>query len=234
MHRMNVSLEKLAENYHNVLKRIHHAAEQAGRDPMDVKLVAVTKYVDDSVVRSLYQLGCRNFGENRPQVLWEKADKLSDCDISWHMIGHLQTNKVKRSLPMIYLLHAGDSLKLLNAVNREANAKGVVADVLCEVNISGDGSKHGFSPDSMADSLTDISQMQNVRVKGLMAMASLTGGTERAGEDFQKLRRLRDQLQQVVPDNVSLSELSMGMSGDFEQAIDHGATLVRVGSVLYQ
>ena len=231
---MNVSLEKLAQNYHSVLARIHHASEQAGRDPNDVKLVAVTKYVDDSVVRSLYKLGCRNFGENRPQVLWEKADKLSDCDISWHMIGHLQTNKVKRSLPMISLLHAGDSLKLLNAVNREASMKGVVADVLCEVNISGDETKHGFEPESMADSLTEISQMQNVRVKGLMAMASLTGGTERAGEDFEKLRQLRDQLEQIVPDNVSLGELSMGMSGDFEQAIEHGATLVRVGSVLFE
>lgn len=233
MHLMNISLEKLAENYHNVLTRIHHAAELAGRDPMDVKLVAVTKYVDDSVVRSLYQLGCRNFGENRPQVLWEKADKLSDCHISWHMIGHLQTNKVKRSLPMINLLHAGDSLKLLNAVNREAMAKGIVADVLCEVNISGDDSKHGFRPDSMADSLTEISQMEHVRVKGLMAMASLTGGTARAGEDFEKLRQLRDRLQQLVPANVSLGELSMGMSGDFEQAIAHGATLVRIGSILF-
>lgn len=230
---MNPTVDKLAENYHAVIERIRVAAERARRAPEDVQLVAVTKYVDHSVVRSLYDLGCRHFGESRPQVLWEKAEALTDCDINWHMIGHLQTNKVKKTLPLISLLHAGDSLKLLKTVDKEARASGNPIDVLCEVNISGDESKHGFVPDSMSDSLAEISALENVRVKGLMAMASLSGGAEQANEDFEKMSQLRDQLRPRIPSNVSLDELSMGMSGDFEQAISHGASLVRVGSVLF-
>ena len=230
---MNPTFDKLAENYHAVLDRIRIAAERAERPQEDVQLVAVTKYVDHSVVRSLYGLGCRHFGESRPQVLWEKAEALEDCDIEWHMIGHLQTNKVKKTLPLVSLLHAGDSLKLLKTVDKEATDNGNPVDVLCEVNISGDESKHGFVPDSMSKSLAEISELKNVRVNGLMAMASLSGGAEQANRDFEKMEKLRDQLRPDAPSNVSLDMLSMGMSGDFEQAIAHGATLVRVGSVLF-
>lgn len=231
---MNLPIGQLAKNYQSVLDRIESAATAAGREPGDICLVAVTKYVDEEVVRQLYDLGCRHFGESRPQALWQKAESLKGLDIQWHMIGHLQTNKVRRTLPSLCLLHSGDSLKLLSLVNEEAERIETQTDVLCEVNISGDETKHGFTEEHLLESIESIGQLKHICVKGLMAMASRSGGVERAKMDFERMESLRQKLVDRQIDGVSMDELSMGMSGDFEQAIAHGATLVRVGSVLFE
>lgn len=225
---------QLKKNYQQVLDRIEKAALAADRDADEIQLVAVTKYVDAEIVRALYELGCRHFGESRPQVLWQKSQELSDLPIHWHMIGHLQTNKARRTLPHIHLLHSGDSVKMLEVLNEEARRVDATVDVLCEVNISGDPAKHGFSPDELSQALQEVSSFEGIRIKGLMAMASRMGGADKAAGDFEKMFRLREQFKDSVPSHVSLRELSMGMSGDFEQAIAWGATLVRVGSILFE
>ena len=228
------SILRLEQNYRNVVARIARAADSANRDPADIRLVAVTKYVDASIVRMLYELGCRCFGESRPQVLWQKAKELEDLDIEWHMIGHLQTNKVRRTLPVISLLHSGDSSKLIEFVDSESSGQGITTDLLCEVNISGDPTKHGFTTEELRSSLDGIGSLNNIRIMGLMAMASRAGGSDQAKRDFEQMAEFRELLQKESPESISLNELSMGMSGDFEEAIASGATLVRVGSVLFE
>lgn len=231
---MNMAIDRLAENLAGVKQRIERAALAVDRDPATVRLVAVTKYVDADVIRRLYKLGCRDFGESRPQALWEKAVELEDLDLRWHMIGHLQTNKVRRTLPCVSLLHSADTIHLLQKVDQESKRLDLVAQVLCEINISGDETKHGFSPDAIESALREIAELSNVRVRGLMAMASRQGGVERAEDDFRRMQELMADLKHFRIAGVELDELSMGMSADFEQAIAHGATIVRVGSVLFQ
>lgn len=231
---MNFSTDRLAQNYQSVLNRIERAAVAAGREPAEICLVAVTKYVDADVIKGLWDLGCREFGESRPQALWQKAEELEPLELHWHLIGHLQTNKVRKTLPCVSLIHSGDSLKVIQAIEKESERVDRVTEILCEVNISGDDSKHGMRPERVGEHLAQIADWGHVRVKGLMAMASLGGGAAQARQDFEKMQRLRDDLAREVPDSISLAELSMGMSGDFEQAIECGATLVRVGSSLFE
>lgn len=223
----------IAANLQRVRDQIADAARQ-GRRPEEITLVGVTKYVDAAATRSLFECGCVDLGEARPQSLWEKAEALSDLPIRWHMIGHLQRNKVKRTLPHVSLLHSGDSLRLLQAVDAEAADLGRVIDVLLEVNISGDAAKHGFSPEELRASLDSIAALPHLKVLGLMTMAALDGGPERAQRDFSSLRQLRDELQLNCPAALELRELSMGMSGDFREAIPEGATIVRLGSALWE
>lgn len=228
------ALDLIAANLQRVQDRISAAAHRANRNPSNVQLIGVTKYVDADQTRLLYQAGCHDLGESRPQSFWEKAEVLADLPVRWHMIGHLQRNKIKRTLPLVSLLHSGDSLRLLTEVNEEAAKLDRVVDVLVEVNISGDESKHGFAPDDVESALTTIATLTKVRVRGLMTMASLDGDNEQARREFASLRDLRDRLSSNCPLNVSLAELSMGMSGDFEEAILEGATMVRVGSALWE
>lgn len=231
-------IEKLRNNLDDVRKRIEAAAVGSGRQGNDITLVGVTKYVDADVTRAFVEAGCATLGENRPQQLWDKAERLSDLDIQWHMIGHLQRNKVKRTLEMASLIHSADSLRLLNAINSAAESLGVEANVLLEVNVSGEAAKHGFP--GAADSgaleavVEHVGTLGSIRVHGLMAMAGLVGDLTDARREFVLLRNIRDRLaQQGLPTNVQMQELSMGMSGDFEVAIEEGATIVRVGSALF-
>ena len=222
----------IAENVENVRQRISRAAEKSGRSETDVTLVAVTKYVDAATTQAVLETGCLDVGESRPQQLWDKAETLDDSAIRWHMIGHLQRNKVRRTLPYLSLLHSIDSERLLKTVD-QAVEEGRTIDALLEVNVSGEDAKHGFSPNEIAEIIDRYAEFSRVRIRGLMCMAGLSGGSQRAQSDFAKLRQLRDSLRSNCPDGVSLDELSMGMSGDFEEAITEGATLVRVGSVLF-
>lgn len=231
-------LDRLKENLHHVQQRIADAAKKSGRAPDEITLVGVTKYVDAEVTRTFVEAGCKVLGESRPQKLWEKADALSDLDIQWHLIGHLQRNKVKQSLGYVSLIHSIDSLRLLNAVEKAARQQGVIAQVLLEVNVSGEDAKHGFSlaqeGNAIKEVLPSIAEMKSVKVEGLMAMAGLNGGLDDARHEFGQLRELRDQLvAHGLPSNVALNELSMGMSNDYEIAIEEGATIVRVGSALF-
>jgi PLP dependent protein len=224
----------IAANLQRVRDQIADAAQRAGRRPAEITLLGVTKYVDAAAARALFDAGCHDLGESRPQSLWEKGEALSGLPVRWHLIGHLQRNKVKRTLPHVALFHSGDSLRLLEAVDAEAAMLGHTIEALLEVNISGDAAKHGFSPDELRSSLPQIARFANVNVRGLMTMAALEGGPERARRDFAALRVLRDDLQPQCPPAIELRELSMGMSGDFVEAIQEGATLVRIGSALWE
>jgi pyridoxal phosphate enzyme (YggS family) len=180
-------------------------------------------------------------GESRPQELWEKAAALAasggirpGTPVRWHLVGHLQRNKIHRTLPLVHLVHSVDSRRLIEAIHDEATSLARPINVLLEANISGDITKTGFPPEELAPILADAAQWPHVSIRGLMGMASLVGGTETALRDFERLRALRDRLSKSAPAGTSLDELSMGMSGDFEVAIQAGATIVRVGSALFE
>ena len=228
---MEDEVARIAENVARVRGRIAEAAARSGRAPSHVTLVAVTKYVPADMVRPLVAAGCLDLGESRPQQLWEKAAALSDVPIRWHLIGHLQRNKVRRTLPLLTMVHSVDSPRLLAAMDEECAAR---LPVLLEVNVSGEAAKHGFPPETIEPFLAQWAGCRHVSLRGLMCMAGLEGGLETARRDFSALRALRDRLRPRCPPGVTLDELSMGMSGDFEAAIEEGATIVRVGSALFE
>ena len=224
-------LERIEQNLADVKGRINDAAEAVGRDPSSITLIAVTKYVDADMTRMMFEAGCSCLGESRPQVLWDKASALDGVGIQWHMIGHLQRNKVKRTIGVTSLIHSVDSLRLLNAIDEAAENP---VRVLLEINVSGEQAKHGFEASELAGVLEHASQKENVIVDGLMCMAGLMGDQDDARREFEMLRTIRDDHREYAAPNINLTELSMGMSGDFELAIAEGATLVRVGSSLFE
>src|SRR5262245_37104844 len=224
---------RIHQNLAAVRERIASAARRAGRNPGEILLVGVTKYVDPPAARLLIQAGLSDLGESRPQELWAKAAALADTKCNWHLIGHLQRNKVRRTLPLVACLHSADSLRLLEEISHEAVAQNLIANVLLEINISGDSAKHGLAPDEVEALLPKIAELPGHCVLGLMTMASVEGGAAQARRDFAALRKLRDRLSASAT-NVPLNELSMGMSGDFEVAIEEGATIVRIGSALFE
>jgi pyridoxal phosphate enzyme (YggS family) len=226
--------QRIAENLHAVRERIAQAATRTGRDPAGIRLIGVTKYAGPELAGMLVAAGLADLGESRPQELWRKAEALAGQPVRWHLIGHLQRNKVRRTLPLVTLIHSGDSLRLIEALDEESAALARPCDVLLEVNISGESAKHGFAPGELAPLLPAIAALPHVRVRGLMGMAGLESSAGEAGRQFASLRILRDKLQAECPPAISLAELSMGMSGDFEEAIAEGATLVRVGSALLE
>ena len=231
----------IADNLRRVQERIARAAESAGRRADEVRLVGITKYVGIREAIELAAAGCNDLGESRPQELWRKAGELAlaggDKPIRWHLVGHLQTNKVRRTLPIVALIHSVDSERLLSAINESRAAQAAFAlpiDVLLEVNTSGESAKHGLAPEKVAPLLATASQYPHVAIRGLMTMAALEGGERAAAHNFAMLRELRNRLKPGVPEGTSLDELSMGMSGDFEVAIRQGATIVRIGSLLWE
>jgi len=224
---------RIAENLARLRQQIADAATSAGRDPATVRLVGVTKYVGPQTARDVFLAGCTDLGESRPQELWDKAKALADLPVRWHLIGHLQRNKVRRTLPLTALIHSGDSLRLLEEIHREAATRTFKQPILLEVNISGDAAKHGFAADELLSIADQLPQYSSLDIHGLMGMASLEGGSAEACRDFARLRELRDKLDAAQP-GLSLGELSMGMSGDFVEAIAEGATIVRIGSALFE
>jgi pyridoxal phosphate enzyme (YggS family) len=227
-------IEKLRSNVASVRERIAEAAKKSGRSADDVTLVAVTKYVDSAVTETLFHAGCHHLGEGRPQVLWEKSDAISQPDLCWHLIGHLQRNKVARTAPITTLIHSVDSNRLLNSINSVGSDLQRQINVLLEVNISGDQAKHGYDESGLADALEYASSLKFVQVSGLMGMAGLDVGESETRRQFAHLRQLQQDHSNQPASNIRLTELSMGMSNDFEWAIEEGATIVRVGSVLLE
>ncbi|MCH2182784.1 MAG: YggS family pyridoxal phosphate-dependent enzyme [Mariniblastus sp.] len=223
----------LQENLASVRQRVEQAAVKSGRQACDVRLIGVTKYIDAQATRQLVQAGCHCLGESRPQVLWEKGEKLQDLDVEWHMIGPLQRNKIRKTLLFTHYLHSCDSLKLLHAIDAVAAETQRQVKCLLQVNISGEAAKQGFRPEEVAPALPVIREMRSVQLVGLMGMGSLAGDLDTRRHEFRQLRQLLEACQGSVGDNLQLTELSMGMSSDFEVAIEEGATMVRVGSVLF-
>ena len=231
---MSDSATIIADNLARVNERIANAAIAAGREPNEVQLVGVTKYVGPAEAAALLSAGCPRLGESRPQQLWEKAAEPSLADARWHMIGHLQRNKVRRTLPTVEMIHGVDSLRLakaIDSVSRELNQR---TRILLEVNCSGDAEKHGLTNEELKELLPRLAELSHVSVSGLMTMAAREGGERVAAANFAALRQLRDRVRGDCPSQVNLAELSMGMSHDFETAIREGATIVRVGSSLFE
>ena len=219
----------LAGNLAHVEDRLRAACARAGRDRREVTLVAVTKTVPVEVAELLPGLGVSDLGENRPQELWRKAARLPA--VRWHLIGHLQRNKIERTLPLVHRVHSVDSRRLMTALEQSQPA--VPLGVFLEVNCSGEASKHGFSPDEVPGLAGELASLQHVRVMGLMTLAAPEEDPQRCRPAFARLRRLRDALRAEVGDRHPLNELSMGMSSDFEVAVEEGATSVRLGTVLF-
>ena len=231
--------DRCRRNLAVVRDRVGEACRQAGRDPGDVRLVGVTKYVSAASARMLLEAGCPDLAESRPQSLWAKAALLADHDPAprWHLIGHLQRNKIRRTLPLLALLHSLDSVRLLEALEAEAATAGRICEALVEVNLAGDAGRTGVMEADVAAVLEAAAGAPHVRVMGLMGMAAVPHGQDSgaaARRQFARLRELRDDLARRVPSATGLRELSMGMSGDFEEAILEGATLVRIGSALWE
>lgn len=220
----------LAERLAAVRGRIAAACTRAGRDPAEVTLVAVTKTVSPRVAGLLPELGVLDLGESRPQELWRKAEALKDRGIRWHLVGHVQRNKVGRSLPLVELMHSIDSLRLAQAVAAEGVKQGIRPRVLLQLNASREEQKHGFDFKDLMAARPEIDRLP-LDVVGLMTMAAYADDPEQARPTFADLRRFRDGLRVEWPD---LAHLSMGMSGDFEVGIEEGATLVRVGTTLFE
>lgn len=232
---------ELAARIEHVESRIVSAAERAGRDPADVKLVAVTKTVPAHIVRAAWDLGVRDFGENRVQEAIEKIplvfpDEPGAPDAppraAWHMIGHLQRNKVKFVVPLFALIHSVDSLRLAREIDQRAGSAERRMPVLLEVNVAEEESKFGFSVDGLMAELPAIAELPHVAVQGLMTVAPLTPDAELVRPYFRQLRQLRATLRDRFP-AMTWQHLSMGMTDDFEVAIEEGATLVRVGRAIF-
>jgi pyridoxal phosphate enzyme (YggS family) len=227
---------RIAENLAAIRGRMADAARQAGRDPADVTLIAVTKYVPAALARLVAAAGCRDMAESRPQALWEKAEALGDLapPVRWHLVGHLQRNKIRRTLAAAPLLHSLDSLRLLEALETEAAAAGRPCAALVEVNLADAPARTGATEQEAATIIAAASALRHVRLHGLMGMASVPDGDPGAARrEFARLRELRDRFAATLPGGESLRDLSMGMSGDFPAAILEGATMIRVGSAIF-
>ena len=223
-------MDVIANNLDTVRGEIASAARRAGRDPSAIRLVAVSKtHPADAVVQAA-AAGQTIFGESRVQ---EARDKIPACasGLDWHFIGHLQKNKVRQALPLFSFFHSIDSTALAQAIDRIAGETKKPAEGLLEVNVSGEETKHGFTPDELRKGFSALGKLPHLRIRGLMTMAPYSENPEDARPVFRALRELRDELQSAH--NHPLPELSMGMSGDFVPAIEEGATLVRVGSSIF-
>ncbi|MBA3314287.1 MAG: YggS family pyridoxal phosphate-dependent enzyme [Planctomycetaceae bacterium] len=221
----------LAERYEIVRRSIAAACARVDRDPGAVRLVAVTKYAPIDAVRELVDLGHRDLGESRPQQLIERAKLFESRELSWHLIGTLQRNKARKVLPVTTTIHSADDLRLLQTLERLADELRLRPQVLIEVNVAGEAAKQGFSPDVLYSVWPRILELRNLDLRGLMTMAPYSDDPETARPVFRSLRILRDELSQRG--SLTLAELSMGMSGDYEVAIEEGATIVRLGSSLF-
>ena len=223
----------LAQRLRDVQQRIEAACQRAGRTTQEVTLVAVTKTVDAEIARILPELGIIDLGESRPQELWKKATLLPNS-VRWHLVGHLQRNKIEPTLPLVKLIHSVDSVRLLETLEQECTKRKLHTRVLLEVNASREEAKQGFQPEDVPALAQSFSEYQHLEIAGLMTMAALSDKAEDARRTFGELRRLRSQLRQLLGRPNALPELSMGMTNDFEVAIEEGATLVRIGSALFE
>ena len=227
-----ISSEQLADNITHVRAAIEQAAGRAGRDPREVLLVAVSKTMPLDLVRMAYNLGVTQFGENRVQEALPKVEVFHPRDVAWHMIGHLQTNKAKKVVGPFALLHSVDSLRLAELLNRHADELGLRLPILLQVNVVGETSKEGMSPDEAPELARRIVGLPSLQVEGLMTIAPLVENPEDVRPVFRRLRLLRDHLRDEAPQS-SWQHLSMGMTDDYRVAIEEGATIVRVGRAIF-
>lgn len=225
-------MDELIERIRQVRLRVAEAAARSGRSPDDVTIIAVTKTVPVERVALAYELGLKAFGENRVQEARAKIAALHYPLMHWHLIGHLQTNKVARAVELFDLIHSVDSLRLAEALEHSAEARDRTVSVLLQVNVSGEASKEGVSVDALPALADGVLRLPHLRVQGLMTIAPYTTRPEEVRPDFRRLRELRDDLRERFP-HGSWDALSMGMTNDFAVAIEEGATMVRIGRAIF-
>ena len=228
------TVEEVRRNLAAVQARIVAACQRVGRDPATVRLLPVSKTKPETRLRLAHAAGCRMLGENKPQEAYRKWTAMQDLtDLRWSVIGHLQTNKAKLVARFATEFQALDSVRVAAALDHRLQLEGRTLDVFVQVNTSGESSKYGLSPDAVPAFLQALPAFTTLRVRGLMTLALFSSDAERVRQCFVRLRELRDRLRQDAPPGMVLDELSMGMSGDFEIAIEEGATVVRVGQAIF-
>ena len=226
-------MESIASNIEAIRKQINSACIDAGRDPATVRLIAVSKTKPAELVREAFDAGQVEFGESYVQEFLEKFEDplLEGIPVDWHFIGHLQSNKIRSIIGKVSLIHGIDKLSTAEELSKRAVQHNLQADYLLEVNTSGESSKYGMSPEEVLSEAASLFHLPNITLRGLMTIA--TYDRVAAREEFRQLRMLLESLQNIAPDPSKLTELSMGMSGDFEEAIYEGATMIRVGSAIF-
>ena len=222
----------ITENLEQVRKNIDEACRMAGRDPKEVTLIAVSKTKPVSMLKEAYDAGARCFGENKVQEIMDKHPQLPE-DIQWHMIGHLQRNKVKYIVDKVCMMHSVDSLRLAQAIEQEAAKHNVCVPVLLEVNVAQEESKFGLKMDEVLPLIETIADFPHIKVQGLMTIAPYVENAEDNRDFFRQLKKLSVDIEAKNINNVSMSVLSMGMTGDYQVAVQEGATMVRVGTGIF-
>lgn len=223
----------IKENLFRVLENIQEACKRAGRVADEVTLIAVSKTKPFCMIEEAYQSGMRDFGENKPQEMRDKSGQAEVDDIRWHMIGSLQTNKIKYVVGTACLIHSVDSVKLAEAIEKEAAKKNLRTEILLEVNMAEEESKHGFTASEVAEAIREIATMPHLKIRGLMTVAPYTEFAEENRIYFRKMKELLVDINAKNIDNVFMDILSMGMSSDYEVAIEEGATMVRIGTGIF-
>ena len=226
-------MSDIKKNIEQVHARIQKAARAAGRDPDTVRLVAVTKTVEAERIREAAEAGLDCFGENYVQEAREKIEALADTNVSWHFIGHLQSNKAKYAVGFFDLIHSVDSLKLAKEIDRQAAKRELVQNILVQVNVGKETQKSGIDEDAAAALVREAAGLEHVRVHGLMTMPPFFDAPEKVRPYFRRLAELRDEIAAQNIAGAEMKELSMGMTGDFAAAIAEGATLVRIGTAIF-
>jgi pyridoxal phosphate enzyme (YggS family) len=223
----------ITENIEKVRTRIRDACFRCGRKPEEVLLVGVTKTFAPEQIREAMKAGLRDFGESYAQELREKRERLRDEDIRWHFIGHLQTNKVKYLTDFVYLIHSVDNIRVAEEINKRAEKAGRKIDILLEVHTTAEATKYGVMPEKTVELAEQISKLAWVSVQGLMTMGPFSDDPNDSCPSFRQLAGLRKQIEQERIPNISMQHLSMGMTHDFEVAIEEGATIVRIGTAIF-
>lgn len=220
-------------NIAEVTRRIDSAAARAGRESREIELLPVSKTVPQERIRAAVAAGCHKLGENKVQEAFRKSDEMADLDIDWAVIGHLQSNKARDVARFACEFQALDRLKVAAALDRRLEAAGRSLDVYVQVNTSAEDSKFGMPPEELLNFLRELPQFPTLKVQGLMTLAVFSSNIDRVRTCFQRLRALRDQAQETDPELLGSGKLSMGMSGDYEVAIEEGANCVRVGQAIF-
>lgn len=222
----------IKEQLEEVRKNIEAACKRAGRDPKEVTLIAVSKTKPVPMLEEAYEAGARDFGENKVQEIVQKKPELPE-DIRWHMIGHLQRNKVHQVMGKAVLIHSVDSLRLAEQIETEAAKKDMVADILLEVNVAKEESKFGMMPEDVEEMAGQIAALPHLQIEGLMTIAPFVDDQEKNRPVFRKLYQLSVDIKKKNIDNVNMGVLSMGMTGDYQVAVEEGSTMIRVGTGIF-
>lgn len=228
----NEGEDEMKEKLEMIKKEMEESAIKSGRKVEDITLIAVSKTYPLASIQEAITLGCKDFGENHVQELVQKMDELNES-VHWHLIGHLQTNKVKYIIGRTTLIHSVDRLKLAEEIEKQSAQKGYITDILIEVNVAKEASKHGFLVEEVIPIMAELAKMKHIRVRGLMTVAPFVANPEENRPIFRKLYDLSVDIQKQKFDNISSDILSMGMSNDYKIAIEEGATMVRIGTAIF-